>query len=56
MTRHSVARSLPRDRTGKGAEQVMSGDQSSGVRMLEDPATNKGTADLVLRTDRLIHG
>ena len=45
MTRHSVARSLARGgRIGKGAEQVMSVHQGSGVRVLEDPLTNKGTA------------
>jgi malate dehydrogenase (oxaloacetate-decarboxylating) len=45
MTRHSVARSLARGgRIGKGAEQVMSVHQGSGVRVLADPLTNKGTA------------
>jgi malate dehydrogenase (oxaloacetate-decarboxylating) len=44
MTPRSVARSQPRGRAGKGAEQVMSVNHGPGVGVLEDPLRNKGTA------------
>jgi malate dehydrogenase (oxaloacetate-decarboxylating) len=44
MTWRNVEWSQPRGRIGEGAEQVMTVDHGHGVRVLEDPLTNKGTA------------
>ncbi len=44
LTRRAAAPSQPSALPGQGAGEVMGVDQGPGVRVLEDPLTNKGTA------------